>query len=81
MDLKEITELISIRQYVINSMGNFNVDRKSLNELNGLLLLLDKRIVELLLNEEFKEYIGYKDVKKAIEEVARLSNIKSGIKK
>ena len=79
MDLTEINSLISIRQYVINSLSNPAIDRSTVNTMNGMLILIDNKIIKMLQDESFKEYIGYKDVKKAIEEVARITNIKSGI--
>jgi hypothetical protein len=81
MDLLEITNLINIRQYVVNSMSNPAIDRATVNTLNGMLILLDNKIISLLQSDDFKEYICYKDVRKAIEEVARLTNIRSGIKR
>ncbi len=79
MDLTEINSLISIRQYVINSLSNPAIDRSTVNTMNGMLILIDNKIIKMLQDESFKEYIGYKDVKKAIEEVARITNIKSSI--
>lgn len=81
MDLTEITNLVNIRQYVVNSMSNPAVDRSTVHTLNGMLILLDNKIINILQSDLFKEYIGYKDVRKAIEEVARITNIKSGIKR
>lgn len=81
MNLKEITDLISIRQYVSNATGNMSLDRSTINELNGILILLDKKIVGILKDYEFKDYIGYQGVKQAIEDVARITNIKFGLKK
>ena len=81
MDLTEITNLVNIRQYVVNSMSNPAIDRSTVNTLNGMLILLDNKIINILQSDPFKEYIGYKDVRKAIEEVARITNIKSGIKR
>jgi hypothetical protein len=81
MDLTELTDLISIRQYVVNSTANPAIDRETVNYMNGLLIMLDKKIVTLLKSDDFKEYINYKDVRKAIEEVARITNIKSGLRK
>ena len=46
-----------------------------------MLILLDNKIINLLQGDDFKDYIGYKNVKKAIEDVARVTNIRSGIKK
>lgn len=81
MDLKELTDLIAIRQYVVNSTGNSTIDRATVNYMNGALLMIDKKIVKLLQGDEFREYIEYKDVRKAIEEVASINNIKSGLQR
>jgi len=81
MDLKEITELISIRQYVVNSTGNPAINRETVSYMNGILILLDKKIVSILKGDDFKEYIDYQNVRQAIEDVARITNIKSGLKK
>lgn len=79
MDLEELIALIKIREYVINSIALPTIDRKTVNELNGILLLLDKKIIGLLTGDDFKDYIGYKDVQQAKEAAARITNIYSGI--
>jgi hypothetical protein len=81
MDLKELVDLITIRQYVVNSTGNGAISRATVSVMNGMLILIDNKIMGLLQSDEFKEYINYGDVRKAIEEVARITNIKSGLKK
>jgi hypothetical protein len=81
MNLKELTDLIAIRQYVVNATANPAIDRATVTHMNNTLLLLDKKIIGLLQSEAFKEYINYADVRKAIEDVARITNIKSGLPK
>jgi|WetSurMetagenome_2_1015567.scaffolds.fasta_scaffold268181_2 hypothetical protein len=81
MELTELTSLIAIRQYVVNSTANPAINRETVSYMNGVLILLDKKIVSLLKGQEFKEYIEYQNVREAIEEVARITNIKSGLKK
>ncbi len=81
MDLKELTDLINIRQYVVNSTSNPAIDRATVSYMNGILLLLDRKIVGLLRSDDFKEYIDYKDVRKAVEEVAAITNIRSGLQR
>lgn len=78
MDLKEITDLISIRKYIAISTSNPSIDRATVSLLNGMLILIDNKIINILKSNEFKDYIDYKDVKKAIEDVVKLTNIKSG---
>jgi hypothetical protein len=79
MDFEELVGLIKIRDYVINSIALPTIDRKTVNELNGTLLLLDKKIISMITSDEFKEYIGYKNVQEAKEAAARITNIYSGI--
>lgn len=81
MDLKELVDLITIRQYVVNATANPALDRAAVNYLNGSLILLDKKIMTVLQSDSFKEYIDYKNVRSAIEEVAKITNIKSGLKR
>jgi hypothetical protein len=81
MDLNEITSLMQIRQYVVNSTGNPTIDKATVNFMNGLLIMLDKKIINILKSDDFKNYVNYQDVRAAIEEVARITNIKSSIKK
>ncbi len=81
MNLKELTDLITIRQYVVNSTANPAIDRATVSYLNGSLILIDKKIMAILQSDSFKEYIDYKNVRTAIEEVAKITNIKSGLKK
>lgn len=79
MELHEIVDLIRIRDYVINSIALPTIDRKTVNELNGMLLLLDKMIIGMITSPEFKEYVGYQNVQQAKEAAARITNIYSGI--
>ena len=81
MELKELVDLITIRQYVVNATGNSAIDRATVNVMNGMLILIDRKIMSLLQSDDFKEYIDYKNVRQAIEDVARITNIKSGLKK
>lgn len=79
MDFEELLALIKIREYVVNSRANPSVERKLIGELDGILLLLDKKIISILTGPDFKDYIGYKDVQAAKEAAARITNIYSGI--
>src|ERR1700733_15102285 len=81
MDLKELVDLIAIRQYVVNSTGNPVLNRATVNVMNGMLLLIDKKIINLLEGQDFKEYINYADVQQAKIEAANITNIRSGLKK
>ena len=79
MDLKELTDLIAVRRYVVNSTALPVISRQTVNELNGVLLLLDKKIIDIITGPDFKEYIGYKNVEEAKQAAAKITNIYSGI--
>lgn len=81
MDLSEITGLIEIRNYMMSAVNNYSLAREKVSQLNEMTILIDRRIVDKLLSEEFKHSLGYEDVKKYVEEARQISNIKSGIKK
>lgn len=80
MDISEISNLISIRMYVVQSVNNYSIARDVVSELNAMVILLDKLIVEKLMSPDFKKLINYADKDKAVAEVAKLTNIKSGLK-
>lgn len=76
---KDIADLITIRQYIANSRENHLVDRQTLNSLNAMLVLLDKKIINSLFGKEFKDFINFEEAKKTMEDVVKYNNIKSGI--
>lgn len=80
MNLKQLVDLITVRQYVVNSTANPAIDRATVNFANGALLLIDKKIFAILQSTEFKEYINYADVQQAKIDAANITNIKSGLK-
>lgn len=80
MDFEELTALIKIREYVVNSRALPTIEKKLIRELDGILLLLDEKIIGILTGPDFKDYIGYKDVQLAKEKAAEITNIYSGIK-
>lgn len=79
MDLQELLDLIKIREYVVNSIALPTINRKTVSELNGILLLLDQKIIGFLTDSDFKDYIGYKNVEEAKRKAAEITNIYSGI--
>lgn len=82
MNFQELTDLIAIRNYVSNTINNTNsIDRATVSELSGTLILLDKKILNIIKGTDFKSFINYQDVKQAIKEVVDLNNIRSGLKK
>jgi hypothetical protein len=79
MDLRELVDLITVRQYVVNSTANATIDRATVTVMNNMLIMIDKKILSLIQSSEFKAYVNYGDVRKAVEEVANINNIKSGL--
>jgi hypothetical protein len=45
-----------------------------------MVILLDRRIVDKLLSDDFKNYIGFQDAEKLLAEARKISDIKSGLK-
>lgn len=80
MNLKNINDLINIRNYIYMSTNNGWIDKKTVNYLNNLLLLVDKKILTILMDEEFKKLIDYENLSDALREVRQVTNIKSGLK-
>lgn len=79
MNLKNINDLINIRNYIYMSTNNGWIDKKTVNYLNNLLLLVDKKILSVLMDEEFKELIDYENLSDVLREVRQVTNIKSGL--
>lgn len=53
-----ITELIDIRNYIVLSLNNFNLDNTIAKELNVTLQKIDKKISELILGNDFQKLIN-----------------------
>ena len=81
MDLRELVDLITVRQYVVNSTANATIDRATVTVMNNMLIMIDKKILSLIQSNDFKEYVNYGDVRKAVEQVANINNIKSGLQR
>lgn len=57
MDPYNIVDLIKIREYIVTCVNNMHLDRSSLNNLNKLLPILDKKIISIILSDEFKNLL------------------------
>lgn len=80
MKLAEISQLIEVRNYVVNAVNNFNLIREDGREMQKMLILLDKLIVKELLSPEFKKIVEYSKVEEAMAEVVNNNNIKKDMK-
>jgi hypothetical protein len=83
MKLTELTDLISIRQYVANQIAigqtAFTSDKKMVRELDDVLLMLDKKILTIITDDEFKELINFNQVKDVKVAAQQASNIYAGL--
>lgn len=80
MDFEELLCLIKIREYVRDNVSLPVIDRQTVADLNGILLLLDEKIIAILTGPDFKDYIGFKDVRGAKERAAKITSIYSGLR-
>jgi hypothetical protein len=80
MDFEELLCLIKIREYVRDNISLPAIDRQTVSDLNGILLLLDEKIIGILTSPDFKDYIGFKDVRGAKERAAKITSIYSGLR-
>ena len=62
-------------------MGNSTFSKSVVKQMSNTLLLLDKKIVELITREDFQSYIGVANVNQVISDVVRTTNIKFGLPK
>jgi hypothetical protein len=79
MNLQEITNLIQVRNYIMNAITISTIDRKTVNELSNMLILTDKKLITLLQSSDFKDYIEYQNAKQALSDVVKMNNIKSSL--
>lgn len=62
MSLKEISDLINIRNYLSNSiLNNFNIDKKFINKMSVNLNAIDNLLAEKLTSDEFSKCIENND--------------------
>jgi len=75
MNIKEIADLIAIRQYTRNAIEFPSTDRKLISILGNVTTLIDKKIIKMVTSAEFKDLISYKEVDEAIDEITAVTNI------
>lgn len=76
MEIIDVASLISIRTYVIMMVENLYVDNAKAKELRKLLPLIDKKIVDQLLSDEYKTLFGANDLEAL---PTKIKNIKSSL--
>lgn len=74
MDLSEAMSLITIRDYIIKNVDSTTLDKATVSELNKMVLLVDRKIVEILRSTEFKSYINYSSVNKVLAETHKITH-------
>jgi hypothetical protein len=77
--IKDISDLINIRNYVASSVNNFNLKRETTNHLNKVMMLLDRLIINDLNSDQFKSIISFEDADEVVKEVAMNNNIKANL--
>ena len=82
MNIKDLTDLINIRNYVSTAINNSMIDKKIVSELYTMQINLDKKIVNEIVSPEFKRQLGFWDeqMKEVVREAAKTNNIKTGMK-
>jgi len=73
MDVKEIKDLIDIREYIVKIVESPSVQKKDAYAAVNLVPLLDKKILEYILSDDFKSSLGIGD--------KPLETVKSALKK
>lgn len=58
MDVKEIKDLIDIREYIVKIVESPSVQKKDAYAAVNLVPLLDKKILEYILSDDFKASLG-----------------------
>lgn len=77
MEIQFLSNLIAIRQYIRNAIEFHTVEKATSNELNSILLSLDRKIIDIIKDRSFKDLISHKDADKLNQD----NNIKSGLHK
>lgn len=80
MKTSNITNLIQIRGYVLNAINNYTLPKETSKTLSKMLTVLDNRIVENIISNDFKELIGFEDAAKMTMEAMKNNNIKRDLK-
>jgi len=79
-ELAEINALIGIKSYIHNVVaGGFTNDKAKLKELQKMDVLMDEKIIDLLLGDNFKTFIHFEKGAEAIRAAAINNNIKSSL--
>jgi hypothetical protein len=73
-----ISSLIEIKNYVAGLInGNFNTQKSKMQDLQKISTLLDAKIVDMILADDFKEFVNFKEADAAVRAAAVINNIKS----
>lgn len=60
--IKNISDLISIKNYLINMInGNFNMDKSAAKNIYNIMLFIDDKILRLVQSEDFLKEIDYSE--------------------
>jgi hypothetical protein len=77
--MADITGLIEIKNYLAGLInGNFTTEKFKMKELQQILILIDRKTIDLILGDEFKEFVNFKEADNATKVAALINNIKTG---
>jgi len=74
MKLQKIANLIQVRDYVYRSIENPTIDRATSNQLNNMLIMIDKKIIAAVVSDDFKAQIEFDKADKVIAGVIKEKN-------
>lgn len=80
MKINQMAELILIRNYIANSIDNHNFKRDKVNQLNNILITLDKNLTDEIISDKFKSNLNLLNVEDAVKEVIDNNNLKREMK-
>ena len=78
----QIASLIEIKHYLDGVIDhNYGVDGKKIKELQKIVLLLDAKIVDGILSDEFKSFVDFDRADEVVREVAMNSSVRGSFYK
>lgn len=71
MNIQSLADLIVIRNYVLLAIDNFAIDKETSRYMGDLKVMLDKKVVDLLKSDDFKDYVGFDNLAEVKQEMAK----------
>lgn len=80
MNTDEVTNLIKIQDYIDKALNMGSTTNSQAKELSDLQLLINRKIFEVLISDDFKDYIEYYKLSEVKKAAVEHSNIKTRFK-